>query len=90
MGNVRSLTKKMDELAVLTWHQREYWECSIMVFTETWLTTLTPDMSAALGGFKLLPGDRKMENGKKKGGLPVFVNDRWFARTLSCSLLNLT
>lgn len=30
MGNIRSLYNKMDELAVLTKHQREYQECSIM------------------------------------------------------------
>ncbi|KAI3363932.1 hypothetical protein L3Q82_001534 [Scortum barcoo] len=29
---------KMDELAALTRHQREYRECSLLLFTETWLT----------------------------------------------------
>ncbi|KAI3354946.1 hypothetical protein L3Q82_004739 [Scortum barcoo] len=35
MGNVRSLPNKMDELAALTRHQREYRECSLLLFTET-------------------------------------------------------
>ncbi|KAI3363877.1 hypothetical protein L3Q82_001472 [Scortum barcoo] len=46
MGNVRSLPNKMDELAALTRHQREYRECSLLLFTETWLTALTPDTAA--------------------------------------------
>ncbi|KAI3374520.1 hypothetical protein L3Q82_021003 [Scortum barcoo] len=56
MGNVRSLPNKMDELAALTRHQREYRECSLLLFTETWLTALTPDTAAELDGFKLSYG----------------------------------
>ena len=41
-GNVRSIYNKMDELTALTRHQREYRECSMMLFTETWLTEQTP------------------------------------------------
>ncbi|KAI3372130.1 hypothetical protein L3Q82_006986 [Scortum barcoo] len=78
MGNVRSLPNKMDELAALTRHQREYRECSLLLFTETWLTALTPDTAAELDGFTLLRADRSKESGKRKGGgLAVFVNDRW-------------
>ena len=63
MGIVRSLLNQMDELTALTWHQRDFCECSIMVLTETWLTELTPDTD---------------ESGKRKGGgLAVSVNDRW-------------
>ncbi|KAI3354195.1 hypothetical protein L3Q82_018733, partial [Scortum barcoo] len=75
MGNVRSLPNKMDELAALTRHQREYRECSLLLFTETWLTALTPDTAAELDGFTLLRADRSKESGKRKGGgLAVFVN----------------
>ncbi|KAI4873924.1 hypothetical protein NFI96_008574 [Prochilodus magdalenae] len=62
MGNVRSLPNKMDELTVLTPHQREYRECSVMVFTETWLTTLTPDTLVSLDGFHLIRADRTAES----------------------------
>ena len=76
MGNVRSLPNKMDELTALTWHQRDYRECSIMVLTETWLTELTPDMDTNLDGFQLQRTDRMAESGKRKGGrLAVFVSD---------------
>ena len=48
------------------------------MFTETWLTKLTPDTNAILDGFHLLQADRTRESGKGKGGgLAVFVNDRW-------------
>ncbi|KAI3366225.1 hypothetical protein L3Q82_010061, partial [Scortum barcoo] len=47
---------QMDELAALTRHQREYRECSLLLFTETWLTALTPDTAAELDGFTLSYG----------------------------------
>ena len=50
---VRSLPNKVDKLMVLTRHQRDYRECSIMVLNETWLTELTPDMDDNLDSFKL-------------------------------------
>ena len=78
MGNVRALSKKMDELTVLTRHQRDYRECCIMALTETWLTELTLDTDKNLDGFQLRRADRMPEKGKRKGGgLAVFANDRW-------------
>ncbi|KAI3366149.1 hypothetical protein L3Q82_009973 [Scortum barcoo] len=60
MGNVRSLPNKMmDELAALTRHQREYRECSLLLFTETWLTALTPDTAAELDGLHTPTGGQK-------------------------------
>ncbi|XP_060947988.1 serine/threonine-protein phosphatase PP1-beta catalytic subunit-like [Limanda limanda] len=79
MGNVRSLPNNMEELTALTRLQREYRECSLMCFTETWLTELSPDSHVNLDGFQLVRADRKAtECGKKKGGgIAVLVNDRW-------------
>ncbi|KAI3370023.1 hypothetical protein L3Q82_024817 [Scortum barcoo] len=56
--------------AALTRLQREYRECSLMHFTETWLNHLTPDSLVQLdGGFHLVRADRDIrESGKKKGG----------------------
>jgi len=54
-----------------------------MVFTETWLTELTPDTHAALDRFCIIGAYRTMESGKRKGGgLAVFVNDRWMVPTV--------
>jgi len=75
-GNGRSLPNKMEELTVLTLHVREYWYCSLVMFTETWLTTAILDMVITLDRFQLRQVDRVAESGKRKGGgLAVFVND---------------
>ncbi|TWW81704.1 hypothetical protein D4764_01G0015190 [Takifugu flavidus] len=62
MGNVRSLPNMMDKLAAVTRHQREYRECSLLLFTESWLTVLTTDMAAQLDGYTLLRVDRSKES----------------------------
>ena len=79
MGNVRSLPNKMEELTALTRLQREYRECSIMCFTETWLNELTPDSHVTLDCFQLVRADRSATvTGKRKGGgIAMFVNERW-------------
>lgn len=77
-GNVRSIYNNMDELTALRRHQRVYRECSLMLFTETWLTELTPDSIVTLDWFQLVRTDRTRESGKRKGGgLGLFVNDKW-------------
>lgn len=68
----------MEELTALTQHQREYWESSILLFTETQLTAQIPDTTAAVEGFTMIRIDRMRDSGKRKGGgLVVFVNDKW-------------
>lgn len=59
----------MDELAALTLHQKEYQDCCIMLFMETWLTTLTPDINAALDGFQVMWADRSKDGGKRVGSI---------------------
>ncbi|KAL6473956.1 hypothetical protein MHYP_G00175170 [Metynnis hypsauchen] len=79
MGNVRSLVNKMDELTVLARSQREYRECSLMCFSETWLHQDIPDDNVSIDGFQTIRADRGCtESGKRKGGgLAVLVNNRW-------------
>ena len=46
-----------------------------MLITESWLT---PDTVITLDGFQLIRADWTPESGKRKRGkLPVFVNDGW-------------
>ncbi|KAI4897971.1 hypothetical protein NFI96_009241, partial [Prochilodus magdalenae] len=74
MGNVRSLPNKMDELTALARHEREFHEYSAMLFTETWLTTLTPDTLVSLDGFHLIwagLGRVLTAGGKTSGVVPV-------------------
>lgn len=63
MGNVRSLDSKMDELATLVKTQREFRECCVMCFTETWLHSCIPDSNGQYGWTEMW---RRAE--KKKGG----------------------
>lgn len=77
MGNVRSLLNKMDELAALSRLQQEYQECSLTLFTETWLNDLIPDSLVQLDGFNLVRADRDMRgSGKKTGGGMCTVCER--------------
>ncbi|KAK0144067.1 hypothetical protein N1851_017607 [Merluccius polli] len=78
MGNVRSLGNKMDELTALARSQKEYRECSIMCFTETWLHQDIPD-DVSIAGFHTVRADRDCaKSGKRKGGgVAVLVNNRW-------------
>ncbi|XP_030581547.1 uncharacterized protein LOC115777725 [Archocentrus centrarchus] len=79
MGNVRSLANKMDELTALVRSQREYRECSLMCFSETWLHQDIPDDNVSIDGFQTIRADRSYtESGKRRGGgLAVLVNNRW-------------
>ncbi|CAL9695395.1 unnamed protein product [Knipowitschia caucasica] len=79
MGNVRSISNKTEELTALVRHQREYRQCGLMCFSETWLCGNIPDSVVALEGFKLVRADRCAEgSGKSKGGgVAVYVNEQW-------------
>ncbi|KAI4894740.1 hypothetical protein NFI96_006104 [Prochilodus magdalenae] len=79
MGNVRSLANKMDELTALAMSQKEYRQCSLMCFSETWLHQDIPDDNVSITGFQTVRADRDCtESGKRKGGgLAVLVNNRW-------------
>ncbi|XP_048842540.1 uncharacterized protein LOC125715253 [Brienomyrus brachyistius] len=68
----------MDELHALN-NQRFYRECSLFIFTETWLTELTPEANVDLRGFASVRADRDAEAcGKSRGGgLIVYINNRW-------------
>ena len=81
MGNVRALNspKKMDELAELAKSHWEYRECSLMIFTETWLHEDVPDSVVSINGFLTVRSDRDLKLCRKKsaGGLAVMVNSKW-------------
>ena len=69
----------MDELTVLTRSHQEYRECSLMIFTESWLHTDIPDHDDSTEGFHTVRTTRDCTtSGKRKGGgLAVYVNNRW-------------
>ena len=53
MGNVRYLPNKMDGLAVLTRYERHYRQSITMLFTDTWLTSITLDEVTVLDDFNV-------------------------------------
>ncbi|KAL6470590.1 hypothetical protein MHYP_G00217090 [Metynnis hypsauchen] len=57
MGNVRSLANKMDELTALASRQRNYQECSLMCFSETWLHQDIPDDNVSIDGVQTIWAD---------------------------------
>ena len=78
MGNLRFLGNKTDKLAALIKTQREYRECSVLCFRETWLHSHIPDHSVAVPGFNTVRVDRDViSSGQKKGGgIVMYVSER--------------
>ena len=81
MGNVQSLENKLDELAACVKFQHEYRTCSVMCYTETWLSDDVRDSHVNMEGFSLFRSDRTKDSGKKNGGgVCLFVNEKWCHR----------
>jgi len=79
MGNVRSLGNKTDKLKALVKTQREYCDCSIFCFSETWLHSHIPDYCLEVPGYSLVWRDRDLSKSRKKkgGGIALYVSERW-------------
>lgn len=76
LTNSWSLNNKMDELRLrITSGCLDY---CVMIITETWLDSFTPDTVIELGGHATFRVYRNKESAKKRrGGLLVFVNNNW-------------
>ncbi|XP_074472561.1 uncharacterized protein LOC141756597 [Sebastes fasciatus] len=80
MGNVQSLRNKVDELQGNVRFQKDFMDCCIMAFTETWLTERDQDIDLLIDGFGApFRLDRKAEvTGKTQGGgVCLYVNKRY-------------
>ncbi len=79
MGNINSLTNKCDELEALVRNQRVYRECSLMCFSENWLTESMDDSCVDVPGFTAVraAGGVRTSGNSKGGGLILYVNNRW-------------
>ena len=51
MGNVQSLTNKMDELSANVRYVQDFRNASVMSFTETWLSEIHDDAQVSIDGF---------------------------------------
>ena len=58
LSNVRSQKNKHDELSYLMKTRRDFSDCSVYCFTETWLDPLTPDSAVLHSGYTLQRADR--------------------------------
>ena len=80
MGNVRSISNKIDELNACVMHQRVFQQCSLMCFSETWLNSdKDPDTKVEVDGFYCVRMDRDfLTTGKMKGGgVCLYINPQW-------------
>ncbi len=79
MGNFNSLANKTVELAALVKNVRIFRECSLLCFTEMWLTIGIPDANVDLPGFTTVRADRDTKACEKckGGGHVLFINNRW-------------
>ena len=80
LSNSRSLCNKLDELFYLCGNYRDFKECSVFCFTETWLHKNISDSSMCPPGFTPFRADRDNDLAMKKGlggGISFLINDRW-------------
>lgn len=79
LSNVCSLDNKLDIIRLQQTSQREFRDCCVFIFMETWLSDRVPDAAIQLDGLALFCADRKASLcGKTRGGgLCVYVNTEW-------------
>ena len=79
LSNARSLCNKKDELYFLIKSRRDFNDCSIICFSETWLDGKTPENALCPEGYTSYRGDRDNNLSGKKGGggVCILVNQRW-------------
>ena len=68
LANVRSLRYKMDELNCNIATRKDFRDCCVFCFTETWLDDSVPDQAVIPPGFSLFRSDRDYANVDKASG----------------------
>ncbi|XP_073717881.1 uncharacterized protein [Misgurnus anguillicaudatus] len=80
LGNVQSLRIETDELQGNALFLKDYKDCCVMAFTETWLTERDQDSDLMISGFGVpYRLDRNSEVTKKtqEGGVCLYINQRY-------------
>lgn len=79
LSNVCSLVNKLDYIRLQQTARREFRDCCVFVFTETWLSDRVPDAAIQLDGLAAFRADRNTTLcGKTRGGgLCVYINTEW-------------
>ncbi len=80
LGNVQSIRNKMDELQGNARFLKDYKDCCVMAFTETWLTERDQDSELVIGGFgapRRLDRSGVVTGKAQGGGVCLYVNQRY-------------
>ena len=84
MGNVRSLRHKLDELQGIVCFPKDYKDCFVLAFTETWFTERDQDTELAIDGFGApLHLDRDTATGQLKMHTNPSHSPRWAQRIIT-------
>ena len=73
LANVRSLRNKTDELNGLIYARKDFRDCCVYFFTETWLDSSIPDTVMTPPGFTLFRSDRILSDVDKERGTIIGV-----------------
>ena len=98
LSNVRSLRNKTDEFLCNLQTKRDYKDCCIFCFSETWLDATIPDSAVQRPGLTIYRRDRSRDETGKAwgGGVCILVNGRWatdvkiLSKTCSVDIENFT
>ncbi|KAI5101429.1 gastrula zinc finger protein XlCGF28.1-like [Silurus meridionalis] len=79
LSNVCSLDNKLDYIRLQQTTRREFRDCCVFVFTETWLSDRVPDAAIQLDALTVFRADRNTALcGKTRGGgVCVYINTEW-------------
>lgn len=80
MGNMQSLRNTVDELQGNVRFQKDFRDCCIMAFTETWFTKQDQDTDLIIGGFGepfCLDCKAEVTGETQGGGVCLYVNKRY-------------
>ena len=79
LSNVQRLYNKRDEVFARIANFRDYKDCNVFCFSETWLTSEHPDAAFQPPGFSISrhDRDRHITNKSQGGGVCFLINDKW-------------
>ena len=79
MANIQSFWNKIDELFCRIRSQKDYRDCCVFSFSETWLTPSHPDSALQPHGFTLFRQDRdnRITGKSQGGGVCLLINNNW-------------
>ena len=80
LGNVQSIRNKLDELQGNVRFLKDYKDCCVMAFTETWLTERDQDSDLMITGFGAphrVDRNSEVTNKTQGGGVCLYINQRY-------------